>query len=518
MIAVTQLLNLCGTCTNWWQETHGSINVTVNSQMVNNNGNHIIVVCVENSSQNGLIDLSNISIVPNFYNPTDYKLNNFNLTYDVNTVNVKLDNTDFFEAKRAGLNKIIYQYKEKELDSDNTEVPSPFICAYFNGDQGRCEIKAKVNYKGADEKFEYNMDVWFFSVSNRQSEYYEDWKKNYDNFVSNIDGMSCYDEIYVKDGKMIQFRKDIPLPAPKTTKTTPLKDSVRTELKLNDVLPNNISKGNESAEIKVDKYSVSLSDNENYPYKVEFHFSTPVKESGEYLFTYDYLRVDSVSDEVKGRFVQSLAEGASSTNMNYRNFAKFSNINVYPKGKREDFVSSDTTDHVINITNNSNYVIVLLIEYENKSFYLKELAKGESVWVDKEKKFDYFVFKTNKKSTIAFQFLLFLIISSLFAIIYLLGYIKDDYDQMREFLKTNRKNALKYTLEKFKWRNLKERNKRVSKFNALFNTVRLVIAYLCIIIIITTLISCPFIGGKFWLAELYLIGLILFFLTMLLFL
>lgn len=197
-------------------ELGGTLNATFHSLYLNNREARTIVVCMEDTS----VNLSTLYVTPTFDNPSEFSLKDFSLSFDAECSNVILVPSSFVEAHEYGGDEHIFKYKDNVLAAyDDTK--KPFSKFLLKNIQGRCYIRTKASYDGAESAFEYNTDVWFFVVPNKSHLSYEDWKINCKKRIFEYVTDQYYDVYFYANNHETEYQFDVALNKTKNYEESP---------------------------------------------------------------------------------------------------------------------------------------------------------------------------------------------------------------------------------------------------------------------------------------------------------
>ncbi len=288
-----------------YNDLNASIDVTLDSRQIKENFVRTIVVCLNESDKD--FDLEGINIIPTYYNPCDFKLEDFSLSFDVTNNNVEIEATDFYAKNKYGINRYIYKYKEKELDKNYESAPRPFISCKVYGKMGTSKIVSKVNYRGSSEPFVCTTDVKFIvePINDSSLEQWISKCKSHvlDSIAGNFyDGYYCYNNQIIKEfdiplkGNVSEPKKQQPSVPVKTNKkgvsvkSTPQNPVTVTSKE--EHTDNNYIKPDGNLEYSITSYNYEESYNEKYPYRLTVQLDKPIIIVGdeECIFYYKYIK------------------------------------------------------------------------------------------------------------------------------------------------------------------------------------------------------------------------------------
>lgn len=102
-------------------------------------------------------DLSQIGIFPKITNPSKYSLQDVLLTYKINSKSANISYTDYFSVHRVANGEQVTN-NDKTLYA-KTDMPEPFYY-FIVKNHGEAAIDIRATYKGVDEPFTYQADIF----------------------------------------------------------------------------------------------------------------------------------------------------------------------------------------------------------------------------------------------------------------------------------------------------------------------------------------------------------------------
>ena len=297
-----------------YNDLNASIDVTLDSRQIKENYVRTIVVCLNESDTD--FDLEGINIIPTFYNPCDFKLEDFSLSFDVTNKNVEIEATDFYSKNKYGINRYVYKYKEKELEKNYESAPRPFVSCRVHGSTGTSNIVSKVNYRGSSEPFLCTIDVKFIVEPIKDSSL-EQWISKckslvLDSIVGNVyDGYYCYKNQIFKEFD-IPLKGNVSEPK-KQQESAPIKTNKKdNSVKSTQQVPvtvssteehadNNYVKPDGNLEYCITSYNYEESYNEKYPYRLTVQLDKSIIITGdeECIFYYKNVKDNYIAVKLK---------------------------------------------------------------------------------------------------------------------------------------------------------------------------------------------------------------------------
>lgn len=253
-----------------YNDLNATVDVTLDSRQINDNEARTIVVCLNESDKE--LDLEDINIVPTFYNPCDFNLEDFNLTYDVTNNNVEIEHTDFYSKNKYGLNRCIYKYKEKELGKEYESTPRPFIFCKIHGDRGASKIVAKLNYRGSSHPFVYTTYVKYI-IEPTKDYTIEQWISKCKSLVRDSIQGNVYDGYYCYNNQ-IKKEFDIPLKAGIVNTKEEVKPTAKKEIGNGDKEPKKVAVLQETTEIPNRNLNISNTLHDNSDSQLEYNIKS----------------------------------------------------------------------------------------------------------------------------------------------------------------------------------------------------------------------------------------------------
>lgn len=147
----------------------GDITASLNGQEVFNNEkiNNIIFVDSKNTQ---IPDI----FFPTLINNKEYSVRDFFLQYDIQSNNINLNHSDFYNAYNTG-NKVSLRYKDNVLYSF-TAVETPIASVYLTGEYGNLDIKMRATYDGISKPYVHEVNNRFYIEPNIGPKHFDEWK------------------------------------------------------------------------------------------------------------------------------------------------------------------------------------------------------------------------------------------------------------------------------------------------------------------------------------------------------
>jgi hypothetical protein len=206
---LTTVLTIVGTCIaiiQYVESNGGSFVAFLNGKEVTPPVKNTILVYLDKDSA----DLSQIGIFPQISNPSKYSLQDVLLTYKIASENANVSFTDYFSVHRVANGSQVTN-NDKTLYA-KTDMPEPFY--YFvMKDKGEASIDLKATYKGVEQPFTFQADVYARKLyrADREQRKKEIFNDAYE--FANYKNLSDVDLYILEDDKIESF-KDISLKKP----------------------------------------------------------------------------------------------------------------------------------------------------------------------------------------------------------------------------------------------------------------------------------------------------------------
>lgn len=206
---LTTVLTIVGTCIaiiQYVESNGGSFVAFLNGKEVTPPVKNTILVYLDKDSA----DLSQIGIFPQISNPSKYSLQDILLTYKIASENTNVSFTDYFSVHRVANGSQVTN-NDKTLYA-KTDMPEPFY--YFvMKDKGEASIDLKATYKGVEQPFTFQADVYARKLyrADREQRKKEIFNDAYE--FANYKNLSDVDLYILEDDKIESF-KDISLKKP----------------------------------------------------------------------------------------------------------------------------------------------------------------------------------------------------------------------------------------------------------------------------------------------------------------
>jgi len=212
---LTTVLTIVGTCIaiiQYVESNGGSFVAFLNGKEVKPPVKNTILVYLDKDSA----DLSQIGIFPQISNPSKYSLQDVLLTYKIASENANVSFTDYFSVHRVANGSQVTN-NDKTLYA-KTDMPEPFY--YFvMKDKGEASIDLKATYKGVEQPFTFQADVYARKLyrADREQRKKEIFNDAYE--FANYKNLSDVDLYILEDDKIESF-EDISLKKPHIDNTT----------------------------------------------------------------------------------------------------------------------------------------------------------------------------------------------------------------------------------------------------------------------------------------------------------
>lgn len=147
----------------------GDITASLNGQEILNNEkiNNVIFVDSKNTP---IPDI----FFPTLVNDKEYSVRDFFLQYDIQSANVNLNPSDFYNAYNSG-NKISLRYKDNVLYSF-TAVETPIAGISLKGDNATFDIKMRATYDGISQPYVHEITNRFYVLPLHGASQFDEWK------------------------------------------------------------------------------------------------------------------------------------------------------------------------------------------------------------------------------------------------------------------------------------------------------------------------------------------------------
>lgn len=361
-----------------WRELNASIYVTINSKEIQSNDTTTTVICLEDSSQ--IIDMEAIKIVPSFYNPLNYPLADFSLSFDVKNENVDFSPTDLYSKEANGINRFIYRCKEKKLDGNSEEAPYPFLSCKLNKNIGKSHIVSKVSFMGLDVPYKYYTDV-LFCVIPKLSDYNE-WTKTCKDSISKYVGNRKYDVFYYGENDFLKLeRNNVPLVGNNNIST----DS-----------NSNIEVEDNSQDYKYDIKSYCFEGNgrEDYPWTLYITLNKQVNDSEDETCLLHYKHKNDKYIRVV------IPKGKAICNVVFDKKVDFNQLDVLKEKNLNDYIDVKRNENDIELKNKTDNLVVCMVYSQNRNIGYYEIRGNENFKILNNNNIIK-VFHTGKKKSIS---------------------------------------------------------------------------------------------------------------------
>ncbi len=122
----------------------------------------------------GVVNLSDIDVVPTFKNVSKYTVHDILAEYVVSG-NVALSYADFYSSLSQG-GRTTVQRNERELYA-HRQTEQPFVSLSVTGSEAHSTIETSVTYDGAMMPFQYTTNLLVMRVAKRSDQTVEQWKQ-----------------------------------------------------------------------------------------------------------------------------------------------------------------------------------------------------------------------------------------------------------------------------------------------------------------------------------------------------
>lgn len=191
---------------NDYQREHGgNLSMSLMNHNINNNDERTIFICMSEPSE----ELTNVCITPTFDNSSQFTIKDFDLRFHLESTGFLPPANMFYD--RIDFDKTTCQFKYQEKDLPQfSQTYEPFRLSSFPKENSRYTIRAKATYSNAPYPYIYTVYVWMRIVPRSLNQSLEDWKMSCKKVIYDANVKSdTYDILYCS-GKNIyyEFGKD----------------------------------------------------------------------------------------------------------------------------------------------------------------------------------------------------------------------------------------------------------------------------------------------------------------------
>lgn len=169
LTGVATIVGLLFGISQFMRDKGGDISASLNGQEILNNEkiNNVIFVDSKNTP---IPDI----FFPTLVNDKEYSVRDFFLQYDIQSANVNINHSDFYNAYNSG-NKMSLRYKDNVLYSF-TAVETPIVGISLKGDYASMDINMRATYDGISQPYVHEINNRFYIQPSLGNNRFDEWK------------------------------------------------------------------------------------------------------------------------------------------------------------------------------------------------------------------------------------------------------------------------------------------------------------------------------------------------------
>lgn len=169
LTGVATIVGLLFGINQFMRDKGGDITASLNGQEILNNEkiNNVIFVDSKNTP---IPDI----FFPTLVNDKEYSVRDFFLQYDIQSANVNLNHSDFYNIYNSG-DKISLRYRDNVLYSF-TAVETPIAGISLKGDYASLDIKMRATYDGISQPYVHEITNRFYVLPGHGASQFDKWK------------------------------------------------------------------------------------------------------------------------------------------------------------------------------------------------------------------------------------------------------------------------------------------------------------------------------------------------------